>query len=192
MATLAPACWLGLRAPKPRDCLKHPVMHLQRVPRQHARQQLCQSFTSFAVVFGRTVSSTPFSRKAASYCSRPRLRSQLAASRTAPKLSFEVHHRPGERPCPGHRAEASSVVGLKGPPRRTELALFPNLVSWLARMNARREFPSNGVGARRGAGQKRLDRIRWPRLQMKNPGGIDPKSPQQGAKYDGSLGEIDY
>ena len=81
--------------------------------------------------FGRTVSSTPFSRKAASYCSRPRLRSQLATSMTAPKLSFEVHHRPGERPCPGHRAEASSVVGLKGPPRRTELALFPNLVSWL-------------------------------------------------------------
>jgi hypothetical protein len=75
---------------------------------------------------------------------------------TAPKLSFEVHHRPGERPCPGHRAEASSVVGLKGPPRRTELALFPNLVSWLARMNARREFPSNGVGARRGPGQSGL------------------------------------
>ena len=46
--------------------------------------------------------------------------------------------------------------GLKGPPQRTELALFPNLVSWLARMNARREFPSNGVGARRGAGQSGL------------------------------------
>jgi hypothetical protein len=106
-------------------------------------------------------------------------------SMTAPKLSFEVHHRPGERPCPGHRAEASSVVGLKGPPRRTELALFPNLVSWLARMNARREFPSNSVGARCGAGQKRLDRIRWPHLQMKNPGGLTLKARNKGRNMTG-------
>ena len=35
---------------------------------------------------------------------KARLGSQLATSMTAPKLSFEVHHRPGERPCPGHRA----------------------------------------------------------------------------------------
>src|SRR5262249_32584214 len=50
----------------------------------------------------RTSASISFSRNTASYFSRPRLRSQLATSMTALRLSLEAHHRPGKGPCPGH------------------------------------------------------------------------------------------
>ena len=45
-----------------------------------------RSFRSSAVKFGRTVSSIAFSRNAASYCPRPRLRSQSPRSMVAPHL----------------------------------------------------------------------------------------------------------
>ena len=47
-----------------------------------------KSFKSSAVRRGRTFSFIAFSRKAASYCSRPRLRSHTATSTTAPSLAF--------------------------------------------------------------------------------------------------------
>jgi hypothetical protein len=48
------------------------------------------SFRSSAVRFGRTVSSISFSRNAASYFPRPRLRSQTTTSMTAPKLGLRI------------------------------------------------------------------------------------------------------
>ena len=47
------------------------------------------SFRSSAVRLGRTVSSISFSRNAASYFPRPRLRSQTTMSMTAPELCPE-------------------------------------------------------------------------------------------------------
>ena len=55
------------------------------------------------VRLGRTVSSMSFSRKAASYFPRPRLRSQTMMSMTAPTISGGAHHLPGKRGCPGWR-----------------------------------------------------------------------------------------
>src|SRR5262245_17046373 len=60
-----------------------------------------RSFRSSAVRFGRTVSSISFSRKAASYRPRPRLRSQITMSITAAKLKVATHHRPAWIVCPG-------------------------------------------------------------------------------------------
>ena len=48
------------------------------------------SFRSSPVRVGRTFSLISFSRKAASYCSRPRLRSQTTTSISAPKRDYGV------------------------------------------------------------------------------------------------------
>ena len=61
------------------------------------------SFRSSCVRLGRTVSSILFSRNAASYFPRPRLRSQTTTSMTAPTISGGVHHPPAKRECPGWR-----------------------------------------------------------------------------------------
>jgi Adenylate and Guanylate cyclase catalytic domain len=53
-----------------------------------------------AVKFGRTVSSISFSRNAASYFPRPRLRSQTTMSITAPTIGGGVHHLVRKRQCP--------------------------------------------------------------------------------------------
>ena len=59
------------------------------------------SFRSSAVRPGRTVSSISFSRNAASYLPRPRLRSQTTMSMMAPTIGGGVHHLPVHRTCPG-------------------------------------------------------------------------------------------
>ena len=61
------------------------------------------SFRVSCVRLGRTVSSISFSRNAASYFPRPRLRSQTTMSMTAPTIRGGVHHLPGKRGCPGWR-----------------------------------------------------------------------------------------
>ena len=58
------------------------------------------SFRSSAVRFGRTVSSISFSRNAASYFPRPRLRSQTTMSMTS-NLRAAADHRPLLRACLG-------------------------------------------------------------------------------------------
>ena len=55
------------------------------------------------VRLGRTVSSISFSRNAASYFPRPRLRSQTTMSMTAPTIGGGAHHLLGKRGCPGWR-----------------------------------------------------------------------------------------
>ena len=51
------------------------------------------SFRSSCVRLGRTVSSISFSRNAASYFPRPRLRSQTTMSMMAPELRLGAYHR---------------------------------------------------------------------------------------------------
>ena len=61
------------------------------------------SFRVSCVRLGRTVSSISFSRNAASYFPRPRLRSQTTMSMTAPTISGCAHHGLAGRACPGGR-----------------------------------------------------------------------------------------
>ena len=77
------------------------------------------SFRSSAVRLGRTVSSISFSRNAASYLSRPRLRSQTTTSMTAPTIGGGAHHGSVRRVCPGgvgaghkSRADPFTDIGL--------------------------------------------------------------------------------
>ena len=59
------------------------------------------SFRSSAVRFGRTFSFISFSRNAASYFPRPRLRSQTTMSMLAPATGGCAHHGLPRRVCPG-------------------------------------------------------------------------------------------
>ena len=59
------------------------------------------SFRFSCVKLGRTVSSMSFSRNAASYFPRPRLRSQTTMSMTAPTIGGGAHHLTSQRRCPG-------------------------------------------------------------------------------------------
>ena len=59
------------------------------------------SFRFSCVRLGRTVSSMSFSRKAASYFPRPRLRSQTTMSMTAPTIGGGAHHLLVHKRCPG-------------------------------------------------------------------------------------------
>jgi hypothetical protein len=61
-----------------------------------------RSFKSSAVSLGRTVSSILFSRNAASYCSRPSLRSQPPRSMAAPLVRRPLHDPPEETVCLGN------------------------------------------------------------------------------------------
>ena len=61
------------------------------------------SFRVSCVRLGRTVSSISFSRNAASYFPRPRLRSQTTTSMRAPTISGGTHHVPGKQGCLGWR-----------------------------------------------------------------------------------------
>ena len=61
------------------------------------------SFRVSCVRLGRTVSSISFSRNAASYFPRPRLRSQTTMSMTVPTIGGGAYHLPGKRGCPGWR-----------------------------------------------------------------------------------------
>ena len=70
-----------------------------------------RSFKSSAVKLGRTVSSILFSRNAASYCSRPRLRSQPPTSMTAPLVRLAMHDPPGETACLGYGFFEWSALG---------------------------------------------------------------------------------
>ena len=56
------------------------------------------SFRSSPVRRGRTSASTELSRNAASYCSRPKLRSQAPTSMREPP--FQFHYQRGEYGCP--------------------------------------------------------------------------------------------
>ena len=58
------------------------------------------SFRSSAVRFGRTRSLILFSRNAASYSPRPRLRSQTTTSMMAPAIRGGAHHLLELRMCP--------------------------------------------------------------------------------------------
>src|SRR6516165_3111289 len=75
-----------------------------------------RSFRSSAVRFGRTVSSISLSRKAASYCPRPRLRSQTTISMTSTQTQGDrIIVLPGEG-VPGlasvHCAEISRTTHI--------------------------------------------------------------------------------
>ena len=59
------------------------------------------SFRVSCVRLGRTVSSMSFSRNAASYFPRPRLRSQTTTSMRAPTISGGTHHLPGKKGVQG-------------------------------------------------------------------------------------------
>ena len=61
------------------------------------------SFRFSCVRLGRTVSSMSFSRNAASYFPRPRLRSQTTMSIAAPTISGGAHHGSARRVCPGRQ-----------------------------------------------------------------------------------------
>jgi hypothetical protein len=84
-----------------------PLTSLRKVAMASSSLRRCpsevmpSSFKSSAVRFGRTVSSTSFSRKTASYFPRPRLRNQTTMSMTAPTIGDGVHHLTGKRGCPG-------------------------------------------------------------------------------------------
>src|SRR5450631_1535788 len=69
------------------------------------------SLRSSAVKLGRTVLSTLFSRNAASYCSRPSVRSQPPTSMVASTVRLKFYDPSGEAAClvPGH-----PVYGLGG------------------------------------------------------------------------------
>jgi hypothetical protein len=67
-----------------------------------------RSFRSSAVRLGRTVSSISFSRNAASYRLRPRLRSQAPISIRSPKC------RPGAHDWPNPKSMSTDAVGNDG------------------------------------------------------------------------------
>src|ERR1700731_3292776 len=75
------------------------------------------SLRSSAVRFGRTVSSISFSRNAASYCPRPRLRSQTTTSMMAPELRLAAYHR-RSGPERSWEASGSERAGEPGAPTR--------------------------------------------------------------------------
>src|SRR5271166_2356386 len=80
-----------------------------------------RSFRSSAVSFGRTLPSIAFSRKAASYWPRPRLRSQSPTSMVAAR-KVPGHDRPDRTWCPGRTRRhlalghppANSLLDRKG------------------------------------------------------------------------------
>ena len=68
------------------------------------------SFRFSCVRLGRTVSSISFSRNAASYFPRPRLRSQTTMSMTAPQLGVAAHHRLSDPACPAQHPKQPSLL----------------------------------------------------------------------------------
>ena len=74
-----------------------------------------RSFRSSAVRLGRTVSSISFSRNAASYFPRPRLRSQTTMSMTGPRFLLAAYHpaRGTERVYSGVGVGKSSEKGSR-------------------------------------------------------------------------------
>ena len=81
------------------------------------------SFRSSAVRLGRTVSSISFSRNAASYFPRPRLRSQTTMSMRAPTIRGGAHHRLSEH-CVSSTTPEAAVVAA-GVDRRSERYTLP-------------------------------------------------------------------
>jgi len=68
------------------------------------------SFRFSCVRVGRTVSSISFSRNAASYFPRPRLRSQTTTPVTAPLLRVAAHHRLSDPACPAQHPKQPSLL----------------------------------------------------------------------------------
>src|ERR1700722_9566843 len=68
------------------------------------------SLRSSAVRLGRTRSFILLSRNAASYSSRPRLRSQTTTSMTAPLLRVAAHHRLSNAACPAQHPKQPSLL----------------------------------------------------------------------------------
>jgi hypothetical protein len=68
------------------------------------------SFRVSCVRPGRTVSSMSFSRNAASYFPRPRLRNQTITSMTAPLLRVAGHHRLSDPACPAQHPKQPSLL----------------------------------------------------------------------------------
>ena len=77
------------------------------------------SFRSSSVRLGRTVSSISFSRNAASYFPRPRLRSQTTTSMMAPELRLGAYHR---RSGPERSWAASGSESARGSQRLLQVA----------------------------------------------------------------------
>jgi hypothetical protein len=89
-----------------------------------------KSFRSSAVRFGRTVSSMSFWRNAASYCPRPRLRSQTTMSIMKPKLRLGAYHRRSAR----ERSQGENDVLAQVPVRtwvRTRRMRAPFKAAWI-------------------------------------------------------------
>jgi hypothetical protein len=93
-----------------------PLASLRRAAMASSKMRRCpsavtpSSFRSSAVRLGKTRSLISFSRKAASYFSRPRLRNQTTMSMTAPTIGGGVHHLSGKRECPGWRWVFSGLL----------------------------------------------------------------------------------
>ena len=64
---------------------------------------LIASRSGFIVLNNKCILAASPARNAASYCPRPRLRSQTTMSMMAPTIAGGVHHPPGKRGCPGWR-----------------------------------------------------------------------------------------
>jgi hypothetical protein len=86
--------------------------------RSQAASSSPNSFKSSAVKLGRTVPSISFSRNAASYRSRPRLRSQPPISMMASYSPLANDDRLGETTCLGRRAVMPVWSVVKGLPWR--------------------------------------------------------------------------
>ena len=122
-----------------------------------------RSFKSSAVKLGRTVSSILFSRNAASYCSRPSLRSQPPTSMAAPLFVRALHDPPGETACLGNADDRFGSFS-------TEFACAAcHLMSALPQRRANEPVPL--VRTRRRIGDLRRQRQRWTRRRLRLGGG---------------------
>ena len=141
--TAEPGCWVtsihttacaGVNGGRFAGCVaaqrSDGVQQLHAVPNRRRRQA---SFRVSCVRPGRTVSSMSFSRKAASYFWRPRLRSQTRTSMRAPKLRVAAHHRAARRECLG-ASQLVCVAGDKAAGFTPEAKFLPrvkiHLVCW--------------------------------------------------------------